>query len=83
MKKAKFSDNLLSKTEDAHVNEVLGKVIAHNLCMVIQSFYELGIEPSFLPVHKTEPFDPGSSDGLLDGPEEDRGVEEVVRVGTP
>ncbi|MDP8975402.1 MAG: transposase [Actinomycetota bacterium] len=47
MMKAKFGDNLLSKTEDAQVNEVLGKVIAHNLCVLIQSFYELGIEPTF------------------------------------
>lgn len=29
MMKAKFGDNLLSKTEDAQTNEVLGKVIAH------------------------------------------------------
>ena len=47
MMKAKFGDNLLSKTEDAQVNEVLGKVIAHNLCVLIQSFFELGIEPTF------------------------------------
>lgn len=47
MMKAKFGDALLSKTDEAQTNEVLGKVIAHNICVLIQSFYELGIEPSF------------------------------------
>lgn len=47
MMKAKFGDNLLSKTEVAQTNEVLAKVIAHNLCVLIQSFHELGVDPSF------------------------------------
>lgn len=47
MMKAKFGDNLLSKTEGAQNTEVLAKVIAHNLCVLIQSFHELGIEPAF------------------------------------
>ncbi|HSH58221.1 MAG TPA: transposase [Acidimicrobiales bacterium] len=47
MMKAKFGDNLLSKTEVAQTNEVLAKVIAHNLCVLIQSFHELGVEPQF------------------------------------
>lgn len=29
----------------AQVNEVLRKVLCHNLCVLIQSMYELGIEP--------------------------------------
>ncbi len=35
--------------EDARraVNEVLCKVLCHNLCCLIQSMYELGIEPTF------------------------------------
>jgi hypothetical protein len=28
-------------------NEVLCKVLCHNICCVIQSHYELGIEPVF------------------------------------
>lgn len=29
------------------VNELLCKVLCHNLCVVIQSMYELGVEPLF------------------------------------
>jgi len=29
------------------VNEALTKVLCHNLCLVIQSMYELGVEPQF------------------------------------
>jgi len=47
MIKAKFGDRLRSKTTTAQVNEALCKVLAHNLCCVIQSIYELGIEPTF------------------------------------
>jgi hypothetical protein len=31
----------------AQINETLCKVLAHNLCCLIQSIYELGIEPTF------------------------------------
>lgn len=48
MIKAKFGDDVLSKSDTAQVNEVLCKVIAHNLCVLIQSFYELGIDPGFI-----------------------------------
>ncbi len=47
MMKAKFGDTLLSKSEVAQTNEVLAKVIAHNLCVLIHSFHELGVDPSF------------------------------------
>lgn len=47
MIKAKFGDALLAKTPDAQDNEVLAKVVGHNLCVLIQSFYELGIETDF------------------------------------
>lgn len=47
MIKAKFGERLRSKTHTAQINEVLCKVLAHNLCCVIQSMYELGIEPDF------------------------------------
>ena len=47
MIKAKFGERLRSKTETAQVNEALCKVLCHNLCVVIQSMYELGIDPGF------------------------------------
>ena len=47
MIKGKFGERLRSKTHTAQVNEVLAKVLCHNLCCLIQSIYELGIEPTF------------------------------------
>ncbi len=47
MMKAKFGDRIRSKTDTAQVNEMLLKVLCHNICVVIQSMYELGIEPDF------------------------------------
>jgi transposase len=47
MIKSKFGEWLRSKTETAQVNEALCKVLCHNLCVVIQSMYELGIAPEF------------------------------------
>jgi len=47
MIKAKFGDALRSKTETAQINEALCKILAHNICCLIQSIYELGIQPTF------------------------------------
>jgi transposase len=47
MIKSKFDEHIRSKTDVAIVNELLCKVLCHNICVVIQSMYELGIEPSF------------------------------------
>jgi transposase len=47
MLKRKFGERLRTKTTTAQHNEVLCKVLCHNLCCVIQSMYELGIEPNF------------------------------------
>ena len=38
---------LRSKTHTAQVNEALCKVLCHNLCVLVASIYELGIEPTF------------------------------------
>jgi hypothetical protein len=43
--KAKFGAALRSKTDVAQINELLCKVLCHNLCCVMQSIYELGVEP--------------------------------------
>jgi transposase len=47
MIKAKFGQRLRSKTLTAQINEALCKVLCHNLCCVIQSVHELGIETNF------------------------------------
>ncbi len=46
MIKAKFGERLRSKTRAAQVNEVLLKVLCHNLCVIVQAIFELGIEPT-------------------------------------
>ena len=47
MIKSKFGGRLRCKTTVAQMNEALCKVLAHNLCCVIQSVYELNINASF------------------------------------
>ncbi len=47
MIKSKFGEKLKSKNETAQINEALTKVLAHNLCVVIQSMYELNVTPEF------------------------------------
>ena len=47
MIKAKFGGAVRSKTPIAQVNEVLCKVLCHNICVLIQSIYELGVEANF------------------------------------
>jgi transposase len=47
MIKSKFGSRIRSKTDTAQVNEVLCKVLVHNLCVIVQSIYELGIEAKF------------------------------------
>ena len=47
MIKAKFRDNVRSRTDVAMKNEVLCKFLCHNICCVIMSQVELGIEPVF------------------------------------
>jgi transposase len=52
--KAKFGGSLRSKTRTAQYNEALCKILCHNICVVIQSIYELGIEPNFWPEDQLE-----------------------------
>ena len=44
---AKFGDNERSKTDTAMKNEVLAKLVCHNLCCLISAMYGLGITPEF------------------------------------
>ena len=47
MMKRKFGDSVRSKTDTAMVNEVLCKILCHNLVVLIHEVYELGIDPVF------------------------------------
>jgi hypothetical protein len=47
MVKRKFGDSVRSKNDVAMVNEVLCKLLCHNLCCLIQEQCELGIEAVF------------------------------------
>ena len=47
MLKTKFGDAVRSKTEIAAKNEVLCKVLCHNIACLISAMYELSVEPVF------------------------------------
>jgi transposase len=47
MIKTKFGTAIRAKSPVAQVNEVLCKILCHNICVLIQSIYELGLEPVF------------------------------------
>ena len=53
MIKAKFGPAVRTRTPNAQVNEVLVKILCHNICVLVRSMYALGIEPSFKPVEST------------------------------
>lgn len=46
--KRKFGESLRSKTTLAMTNEILAKVVCHNLSCVVHAMYELGINPDFV-----------------------------------
>ena len=48
MIKTKFKDNLRSKNKVGQVNELLLKILCHNICVVIQEVNELGIKGEFI-----------------------------------
>ena len=47
MIKTKFGDAVRSKTDVAMTNEVLCKILCHNICCLISAMYELGVQPMF------------------------------------
>jgi transposase len=52
--KRKFGETLKSKNWTAQVNELLAKIIAYNLTVVIHEMYENGINPEFLQITKAQ-----------------------------
>ena len=49
MIKSKLGDSLKSKNFIAQKNELLCKILAHNIIVLITEIYELGIEAQFAP----------------------------------
>ena len=49
MIKGKFGDSVRAKSEPGQVNEILLKVLCHNICVLIQSMHEFGVTPSLEP----------------------------------
>jgi transposase len=47
MIKAKFGGALRSKTRTAQINEALCKILAHNICVLNQSMFELNVKTDF------------------------------------
>ncbi|MGH9893219.1 MAG: hypothetical protein ACREA0_14760 [bacterium] len=47
MIKGKFGDAVMSKSPEGQANEVLCKVLAHNIVVVGQAIHEFGVEPTF------------------------------------
>jgi len=43
----KFGDSVRSKSNTGMGNEVLAKILCHNICVLTQAIHELGIEPNF------------------------------------
>jgi hypothetical protein len=47
MIKGKFGSSLRSKSDTGQINEALCKVLAHNVCVLVQAIHKLGIAPGF------------------------------------
>ncbi len=47
MIKGKFGSSLRSRSDAGQINEALCKVLAHNICVLIQSMHNMGAEPDF------------------------------------
>jgi transposase len=53
MIKGKFGSAGRSKSDTGQINEVLCKVLAHNICVLIQAMHALNIHPVFRDVQKS------------------------------
>jgi len=55
MIKGKFGSALRSKSDAGQINEALCKVLAHNVCVLIQAMHALNIHPMFSSGTQPEP----------------------------
>ena len=53
MIKGKFGSALRSKSDTGQINEALCKVLAHNICVLVQTIHTFNIEPVFVPRNAT------------------------------
>jgi hypothetical protein len=51
-----FGDSVRSKNDTAMKNEVLGKLLAYNITLLVHAIYELSLEPKFVDEHDEPPF---------------------------
>lgn len=62
MIKRKFGNSLKTKDHVSQINEILAKIVCHNICVLIQESYELGFElevdkyARLLPAHINSSF---------------------------
>ena len=56
MVKMKFGDKLKSKNKVAQQNELLCKLIAHNIVVLIHEMFELGVKPNFDQNHASKAY---------------------------
>ena len=54
MIKGKFGDSVRSKSHYGQVNEILLKVLCHNICVLVQAMHEFGVTPNFGPKVRPE-----------------------------
>jgi hypothetical protein len=55
MVKGTFGDSVRSKSDVGQINEVLAKVLCHNMCVLIRATRDLGVEPIFGSGSEVEP----------------------------
>ena len=55
MVKGKFGDSVRSKSDVGQINEVLAKMLCHNMCVLTRATHELGVEPIFASESGVEP----------------------------
>ena len=67
MIKTKFGDAVRSKSEVAARNEVLCKIVCHNICCLISAIYELGLEPVLMGEPAYKPASMPTNPGLFVG----------------
>ena len=53
--KRKFGDTIRSRTDVAQINEVLLKLLAHNIVCLVHSIHELGIAPMLTSLTEASP----------------------------